>query len=424
MLLPAFNSEMRIGRFVNWTRCFVKSRHIWERLLTRVSYFSKRDGPAEACAVLEVIKDPEGRSDVTLTLAEAYLLSGDAASVVLLFAGSLNLERPGWEVARAAELLLRAEAEIGGGDSVGPALDAALEQNPDDPRLLVLEAVRSQMLQDPARVERRLTQALELADGPNRQAIQTQLGTFYEGEGRFSEAADLFDEVVGGSAFHPATIPLLICLYRSARRREALALARKIRDSFSQPPKVAFEVEAQILEAAGDIPAVASLLEEVCSRSDSTPSDRLSLALAEFRCGNKDAALETVQAIDVSDLRSEPLAIVKVAHVKRFLGACDYIEDAYRARRYGSNDPDVQMGYFRLFLSMAEDWSEPAIVGLGCAVRIEIEGEEQWWNILENGEEPHGPRDLTQGDDLAESLVGKSVGDTVVTYQILQTDLL
>ena len=380
----------------------------------------KEGGFDDARATLETIQDPGRRADAILPLAEACLLSGDAASVVRLFDGSLNLENPGWEEARGAELLMRAEAEVGAEDSVGPALDIALERNPDDPRLLVLEAVRSQLLQDPERVERMLTKALECAADPERRAIQMQLATLFEGQERFDEAANLLGEVARGSVFHPAAIPQLKCLYRSERRQEALSLARKVHYTFGQAPRVAIEVEAQILEYVGDIPAVARLLEEMCSRSDSTTLDQVGLAMAEFRCGNRDAALETIQSIDVSELRSDPQSLMKLAHMKQFLGATDYLEGAYLARRYGPNSADAHLGYFRMFQGMDKDWEEPATVGTGCAVRIKIDGEEQWWHILEYGEEPYGSRDLSPGNDLAKLLIGESVGDTIGTRQFLQ----
>ena len=380
-----------------------------------------REGqPAEARNLLEVIQDPERKADAILPLSEAYLLSGDAPTAVHLLEGSLNFEFPRWEDARLAGLLLQVEAEVGAGDSVGPALDAALEQNPDDPRLLVIEAARSQLLQDPKRAEGMLIKAIERAEEPNREEIQFQLATFYESQERFDEAADLFREVAGGSVFHPAAIPHLMCLHKSGRKLEALSLARRIHSTFGQAPRVAVEVEAQILEQVGDIPAVARLLEEMCSRSDSTPLDQASLAMAEFRSGNRDKALETVQGIDVSDLRSDPQALMKLALMKRFLGSSDYLEDAYLARRYGPNDAGAQLGYFRLFQGVDKDWEVPATVGPGCAVRVKIGGEEQWWHILESGEKRLGSRELSMEDDLAIRLIGRSVGDTVVSRQFLQ----
>lgn len=374
----------------------------------------------EARATLEGIRDPELQADATLPLAEACLLSGDVASVFRLLEGSLNLEDPSWQDALGAELLLRAELEVECGDSVRASLDAALEKNPDDPRLLVLEAIRSQLIQDLERAENTLIKAIERADEPDRKSIQVKLATLYEGQERFDEAADLFGEVTGDNVFHPAALPHLICLHLSERRQEALSFARKARATLDPVPRSALEVEAQILEYIGDIPAEVRLLEQMCSRSDATPLDQVRLAAAQFRCGNRNQALETIQTIDVSELHSDPQSIIRLANMKQFLGTTDYLENAYLARRYGPNDAEVQMGYFRLFQGTHKDWHEPSTVATGCAVLIRVGGGEQWWHILEQGEERLGSHDLFEEDDLAKRLIGRSVGDTVQSRQFLQ----
>ena len=141
------------------------------------------------------------------------------------------------------------------------------------------------------------------------------------------------------------------------------------------------------------------------------------LAMVQFRCGDRDAALETILRIDVSELGHDSQALMKLAHMKHFLGATDYTNDAYLSRRYGLNDPDAHLGYFRLFQGRDEDWKEPIVVGPGCSVRIKIDDEEQWWQILEDGEEPYGPRELSPDDLLAQRLLGRRVGDVVVQRQ-------
>ena len=55
---------------------------------------------------------------------------------------TLSLEDPGWQDIRDAMILSRAEAEVGDEDSVGPALEIALEQHPNNPLLLSLAALR------------------------------------------------------------------------------------------------------------------------------------------------------------------------------------------------------------------------------------------------------------------------------------------
>ena len=147
------------------------------------------------------------------------------------------------------------------------------------------------------------------------------------------------------------------------------------------------------------------------TRPRKTGSDWLWLS---SRCGDRDAALETILAIDVSELGRDSQALMKLAHMKRFFGAADYIEDAYLSRRFGINDPATHLAYFRLFQGREEDWEEPAVVEPGCSVLIKSDDEQSWWQILEDGEERYESRELSPSDDLAIRLLGRSVGDVLL----------
>ena len=380
----------------------------------------KEGRPEEARSALEIIQDPEGLPDVVLPLAEACLESGDPNAAIGLLRSNLKLDPPSWEEARRADVLLRAEAETGDEDSVGPILAASLKKYPDDSSLLRLDAMRSQILRDLGRAETMYVRAIESASIPEREMILTELGSFYENQERFSEAADLFGEVVRDNVFHPAAVPLLVCLYNSGRRREALVLARRIRGTLTEVPQVVIELEVQILQYIGDVRAMAMRLEEVASRSASSPFDQVRLAMAKFRCGDRDATLALLQGIDVSELTSDPQALMKLAYLKRFLGELNYVEDAYQARSYGINDPVVHLEFFRLFQGMQKDWVEPEVVEPGCVVRLMREGEEQWWRVPEDGEEIEGRRVLSPDSSLTQQLLGRRPGETIVSPRYLQ----
>ena len=84
--------------------------------------------------------------------------------------------------------------------------------------------------------------------------------------------------------------PLLICLRNSQRLREALDWAREIQKTHRQSPRLALEVEAEILEHVGDVRTAVSRYQELCSRPDATLVHRVMLASAQFRCGERAAA--------------------------------------------------------------------------------------------------------------------------------------
>ena len=376
--------------------------------------------PAEARAVFESIQDSVGRMDAVVPLAEACLLSGDFAAVVELLRGTLALEHIEWKEVRRSEALSRAEAEIGDEDSVEAALEGALEQHPDDPLLLTLAAVRREILDDREGAEDCLLKALEHASESDRGVILVRLGALYQNLGRFAEAADRFSETVNGVASHLAAIPLLECQFKSKRLRNALDWARRIRETLRPPPRIAIDVEAQILDYIGDAHAALLCREDLCSRTDATAIDQVKLALVQFRCGEHDAALDTVLSIDTSELCHDPqsiLLLARLAQLKRMLGAAGHLDDAYLARRCGLSDPAIHLGYVGLFLDRDTEWVEPEVVGPGCAIKLRGESVEQWWHILDSGEESHDLYELLSNDDLARRLLGRRVGDTIMVQE-------
>ena len=376
--------------------------------------------PAEARAALEKLLGSQRHPDALPLLASACLDSGDAPTALKLLDGTLSLESPGWDDIYTAVNLLRAEKACGVQDSVGAALEAALAEHPDDPRLLTLAAARCDHLGDPEGAESSLLKALENAAEADRREILTRLATFYQNRERFGDAADCLTEVVGDSPGHPAAVELLVCLVNSKRLRAALDWARRVRGAHPQLPKRVLEAEARILERAGDVREAVQRLQEICSHDDGTPVDGVNLAAAQFRCGERGAAIETSTRVSVLELCDDPRSILKLAQLKLQLGEEGYLEDAYVARRCGINDPDVQLAYMGLFLAGDRDWVEPETVGPGCAVLLKGERGERWWQVLDEEEEPRTDSELQPSDDLAARLLGRGQGDTLVLREGLE----
>ena len=373
--------------------------------------------PSEARELLERIEDSERKMDAVAPLAEACLASGDAAEAIKLLKGKVTLDNPSLQEVHKAEILCRAEARLGGDDSIASPLEVALSLHPRNAPLLMLDAVWRNRHDDPDGAEQSLVKALQFASEAERLAGLVQLAIHHETAERFSEAADRWAEVVGDVASQSAAIPLLSCLVKSHRLREALDWARRIQETHTYPPRIAVEVEAQILQQVGDVRAAVLRYHELCSRDDATPFDHVLLAMAQFRCGDWDAATKTIHMIRVVDLRQDPRSILKLAQLKLLLGLDGYIEDAYLGRRFGMDDPEMHFGYFCLFLSREKDWREPESVASGCSVLLRDAGAERWWLILDDGEEPHGPHELNPSQEFAQRLLGRQVGDTITLRQ-------
>ena len=374
----------------------------------------KQGSYVEATDLLERVDGLEEMPDLAIPLADAYLTSGQPKATVNILQGTVRLDSPSWEDIWRAELLLRAELRAEIADSVGEILDNALVHDPDNPRLLSLKAVRSNLLNDPETSESLFLSAIECADGVDRRAIQVQLGTLYERMERFREAADVLTEAVEDELYHPATIPLLMCLCNSRRYGETLDLAQRIREAYEPVPRVVIEIESAVLERIGDMPALIARLKELCANSDASSVELVRLAAAHLRSGATATALETLLQIDPPELCDEPEALLKLAELKQILGIEGFLEDAYLARRCGMDSPRVHIGYLRIFQNRSDDLPQPEIIQLGCAVLLRDEEGDNWWQILEGNEERQGTHQLKATDSPAQLLLERRVGETVI----------
>ncbi|MYB75895.1 MAG: hypothetical protein F4X83_02110 [Chloroflexi bacterium] len=378
------------------------------------------DRPQEARVWFESVQEPGVYDELLLPLAEACLDSGDPDAAIDLLRDSYQLDPPEWEDVGRAEALLRAEAAKRCDDSLGAQLEAALTKHPDSPGLLLLTAIQSNLQGDTAAAEADLLRAADLASEPHREAIQAQIGNLYASVGRHADAAEQYKRSSGSEPSHPAAIPLLLSLSNCRRFDKVLELARKIRAVNVRAPRIAIEVEAEVLGYIGDVSTALDRYHELCSREDSEPDDEVKLALTQFRCGDRDGALDTVTNVDVTRLIPKPKALMRLAHLKRFLGASEYLEDAYLATQSARNDPDTQLGFFRMFLGRSDDGSEPESAVPGSVIRLRRDDDEQWWQLLESDRDSPGPRELLPSDPLTDRLLGRSVGDHIVLRQGLE----
>ncbi|MDE0079035.1 MAG: tetratricopeptide repeat protein [Caldilineaceae bacterium] len=371
----------------------------------------------EARNWLEKIQTSDIESDSLLPLADAYLESGDATTAITLLKDSFNLDPPKWEILGRAQSLMQAEFKVGRDDLVGPMLETALGKYPNDPTLIVLSAVRSSLKGDTAAAASALIKAIALSNDSIGRMLRSQLGHLYVGVGQFSDAAEQFGQVCGDDITHPDAFPMLLSLSNSGQYRRALDVARKFHNEMNCPPKEVLNLEAEILGFVGDVKTAALRYRELCSRSDSTPDDLVMLAITQFRCGEYTAAQETIADIDISTFGHNPHSLMNLAHLKRFLGIPNFIEDAYLSRRNEPNDPNIQMNYLALFQSLSEDWEEPSVVEPGCSVRLKADGEEGWWHIVNSTESPQNDRELPPNSKLAQHLLGHGTGDVIELQQ-------
>ena len=378
------------------------------------------DQPAEAAAWFDLVEDTSHLPDPVAPFAHALLLSGNPAAAVSKLRSSFNPNFLQWEDVHRAELLFKAESSADEDSTVVPALEAALQQTPTNPRLLVLDAVVRNAHGDPDGAEKALLIALEHVEEEHRPEILMRLGFHYQDCDKFAEAADHFSKAVGGNPLHPLAVPLLLSLNNSKRLRQALDWSRTLQEQERDTPHIVADIELNILQLVGDAPTALAKCERICERPDATTVDHVNLASAQIRLSDFDAASRTALKIDRSELLNAPLLLLQLAQIKRLLGVDGYLDDAYTARRIAIDEAEVHLGYFSTILGQEHEIVEPQGAGPGCAVLLRGESGEHWWSIVDLGEQPVGPRELAPQADLATALANKQVGDTVVLRQDLE----
>ena len=284
----------------------------------------------------------------------------------------------------------------------------------------MLESTHREIHGDAEGAEQSLLAALKHSDDSDQRQIELRSANLYYSQRRFADAAELFEGIVNGVASHPFASTLLICLISSKQLRKALDWAREIKNVPGEPPKLALEVEIEVLQFVGDMPAAVSRLLGICSRDDATPADQVRLASAQFRNSEHEIALKTTLGINPADLCQEPESLLRLAQLKLLLGATGYLDDAYLALRCANDDPNVHLAYIGLCQASEGTIAEPQTVGPGCAVLLQNESTQQWWYILDDGEDPLGRYSLAQSDSLAQELMGRRAGETVVLRQDLE----
>ena len=373
--------------------------------------------PKEAAEWFRRVKDTSQLPETVVPIAQALLSSGDVKGAIDVLRGSFDLRSGKWEDIHRAELLVRAENQSEETSTVVPALQLAMEQSSPDAGLLALLAEVRNLEGDFDGAEEALTNALDAVDPARRSDILLRLGYLYQDRGRFSEAADRFREAVRDNATHPLAVSLLVCLNNGKQLREALVLSREIQRLVSSAPRIVADIELNILQLVGDVPAVVSRLKSLCAHPESSVVDHVELASAQVRAGDFEAARQTVRGINPNALAEHPLSLLQSAKIKWVLGENDYLDDAYFARRSGMDSAEIHLGYFSLFIGREEDLIEPNAVRAGCAVLLKGDAGEKWWSILEVDEARLGGHELELTSDLASALVEKQVGDTVVLRQ-------
>ena len=369
---------------------------------------------AEGSSAFEQITDTSLRDQAVLPHAAACMASEKPMEAVVILRGSFSLEIRTWEDVRRAEMLANAERAAGSEDTVRAPLSTMRDARPNELPLMILAGSHALSRDETEAAEKLYRYALDLADDEVRPEVIWRLANCCTMQGRYREAAELTKEVVNGDVAHEGALPLLLQLRNSGDVKGALAWARRIREEHPEPAKFVLLTEADVLTFLGDAERAADCWRDVCERADVSNVDRTSYAQALLRTGSRASARKVLQEIRPKDLRNDHPTLMRLANLKMLLGEGDFLEDAYNAWRYGIGDSQIHLGYFSMFMSQDSVQDKPRDVGPGCSVLVREGSKEEWWHILDDGEERRGEKEFLPTEDGAESFLGRKVGETVV----------
>ena len=342
----------------------------------------------KAIAILRPIFDPEKRGDRQFEIADA-----------LLSAYKLSLNES------AAEEIIRSISEKWSNDARG---------------LTVIARYRRRQGKDGDAVAL-LREALAYANDNLRNVIALQLADIYYSLERYSEAAELYGEIVDKTSDNPITRKYLVSLFNAGFYRETLILAQSLKGNHEAVPLIT-ELEALVMQHIGDLDRAIELFEKLTQVEPQKISHRVNIALLHIRRGNRDAARQVLSNIDGGEV-NDSKALLQIAQARGLLGMSGILPIAYRARRLDPRNPEVHLAYVGLF--MQREVVDKALLDVdeiapGSTVHLRNGDKVQTFTIVEDSESGLLSGDLSPSDSLARKLIGLKQGARVVLREGLE----
>jgi len=324
------------------------------------------------------------------------------------------------ETRREAGLSYAMALAASGNGGEAEAVVAALRQSfPDDPEIELHWAEALGRLGRHVEAVPILEAQLDKAKGAVRALTLVHLGDAYARCERFDAAADTYNDIA-----HPVDSPAtfqkyLFVLYKSGRWAEALEAAARARQNRggAWPPISEGEIEGQILEELGHLAGAQALYEGILGLRGNDYNIQLRLARVLFRRDESPAAKVVLDSA-TKEVGSASRDLLRVAQLYYAIGEMDTaLRYAYRAVRGDTGDPQVALGYIGIVLATPESGRvglDHDCVQPGSAVELETEGHTHRFTILEDLEVPTNAEELKPSDRLANQLLGRRVGETIV----------
>jgi len=392
----------------------------------------QREQPREALGLFLRIPDWQRDPDLVVHVARAAADAGEIGDALEYLRG-LRERLPADDPiqVRIAETLLflpedRRDAAEPLVQAVLADLEARLPEHPEALRVRALFARQADALDLALGL---LQKALALSDRDSHHRVRLALSEVFAQQGRPGEAADAIAELVTPDRDHPFLRRYAIHLFNAGRFGEALELSQDARGDGPALPVVT-EIEATIRAYIGDV-REAIRLRGLLGENDIEPVEqRLHAAALHISIGELDEARTIAGAIDPEAV-DDAQTLMKIAFLRSTLEMDDVVSLAYRALRLEFGDPNVQLGYFWLFIREErrdrEAFRGRETVAVGCTVHLRSEREAKSVTILDGDPGSIDTWEISPEDDVARLLVGKRVGERAVLrkaeYETLEYEI-
>lgn len=373
----------------------------------------------EAIACLEKIPDATGKREVYCPLAYAYLEAGQPAKTVALLQPLEQAIITDYRQIDTVSLLLEAHHKLEHREQVDALIRQLIESKPDDPDALSVIAEQRYRGGDVAAAKTLLRQALDIADGKTRDRVVLRLGRLHYHQNEFSDAAQLFEQVVDTSEDNPLLRQYIVCLVNAKMYDTALKIARSIRGDGEAIPVIS-EAEALVLEYIHS-PIEARDLWLGLSKAE--PDDAryiIRAVILNVQLGESASARQLLEGISIHRIQNDAEMLMLVAETRQQLGMQGALALAYQARRAGEDRPELHLAYVHLFL-LREDADRPMLepqeVGVDTTVHLSRSGATKVYLIVEDKPTNHAAGERAPTDPLAIQLLGRRKGDQLTLKQ-------
>lgn len=385
------------------------------------------DRPNDAHELLSRAFELDRSAHIALNLAEASARMGKPveAIAVLVQVWDANL-RESRQLAVAGELL-RLYREIGDQTNEQRIVATIRSNWSDSPDAMAIIAEHLAESGDKRNAVELLVAAAKQAGGNLRDRINLRLAYLYFDQGNYADAADAFGTVVDTVTPGRVRERWIYSLYKAQRYNLALQASQEVRAAEGPKPTIT-EIEASIHDQFGNYALAAALWTELTRVLPDKASIRLHAALSSFRAGDNDAARSMLGSIRDEEISHDAGFLMDVAQLRRDLEMPDVLRYAYRARRIGSDDPEIHARYVTTCVMLSPEQSvagaiSPPRVEPGASVTLKRGDQVTHRSILD--EDPIYPTrgEMQSSDPRAQALLNKSVGDRVrLSENPLRTD--